>query len=323
MDAENTDNESNEPIWKEQALTLIKIEDLMLNSERINKVGKPPVLPQPGYVYIFDISKTKKSVYACDMYQWRNKNKHPMGKITKTYFYSRTGGNNYSADFTRSEYVHADKPDRLLVHYQGDCSNVVSLPHGNAKNKTRIFVRNSPVVRQAIEENQENLTRLPPAHQYRFLATLPSDGASEAVSHPRNRTQISNMVQKDRRDSAISECAWYAVNLMAKELFFDGKYFVQSIRTHSTFCVELVCVPLMEELNKLLKYSKLLPQSVVLIYDTKFNMGDFYVSPLVMIHKFYDETPVIPLAYMIHQNKDKLDHRRFIGLLLYLIRREV
>ena len=37
-----------------------------------------------------------------------------------------------------------------------------------------------------------------------------------------------------------------------------------------------------------------------LSYDTTFEMGDFYVSVLTYGQNEFEETPVIPLMFMIH-----------------------
>ena len=49
---------------------------------------------------------------------------------------------------------------------------------------------------------------------------------------------------------------------------------------------------------------------VCLVYDTTFNLGDFYLSPLVFKHVLFEETPWIPLAFLIHDRKHQKYHNR-------------
>ena len=46
-------------------------------------------------------------------------------------------------------------------------------------------------------------------------------------------------------------------------------------------------------------------------YDTTFKHGDFYVSVLVFRHAMFNESPVIPVAFPIHDRKFQKVHERF------------
>ena len=47
-------------------------------------------------------------------------------------------------------------------------------------------------------------------------------------------------------------------------------------------------------------------------YDTVFKMGDFYVTSLVVKLSIFKEKPILPMGYMVHEKKDKVDHKRFM-----------
>lgn len=55
----------------------------------------------------------------------------------------------------------------------------------------------------------------------------------------------------------------------------------------------------------------------VLLYDTTFNLDDFYVSPLTYHHSHLHTTEnvflVIPLAYLIHEKKSFTVHKKFFS----------
>ncbi len=50
---------------------------------------------------------------------------------------------------------------------------------------------------------------------------------------------------------------------------------------------------------------------VIFHYDTTFNMGDYWVSPLIFRNSVMDGDPLIPLAFLIHTRKRQKDHREF------------
>ena len=78
---------------------------------------------------------------------------------------------------------------------------------------------------------------------------------------------------------------------------------------------DLACVlgvkAMMEELNCVLE-TKL---ETVLCYDTTFELGDFYVSPLVFRHTIFDQKPIIPVAFLIHDRKFPDAHEMFLKIL--------
>ena len=50
-------------------------------------------------------------------------------------------------------------------------------------------------------------------------------------------------------------------------------------------------------------------------YDTTFKQGDFYVSILVFRHAMFNESPVIPVAFLTHDGKfQKMPERFFLAV---------
>ena len=43
--------------------------------------------------------------------------------------------------------------------------------------------------------------------------------------------------------------------------------------------------------------------SQLLSYDTTFQLGDFYVSPLIFRHTIFEEKPCIPAMFLVHERK--------------------
>ena len=56
-------------------------------------------------------------------------------------------------------------------------------------------------------------------------------------------------------------------------------------------------------------------EQLYLSYDTTFNLGDFYVSVIVFKHILFKETPLIPLAFVIHDRKFSSVHEIFFNFL--------
>ena len=47
----------------------------------------------------------------------------------------------------------------------------------------------------------------------------------------------------------------------------------------------------------------------LLSYDTTFQLGDFYVSPLIFRHTIFEEKPCIPATFLIHERKYTATHQ--------------
>ena len=50
-------------------------------------------------------------------------------------------------------------------------------------------------------------------------------------------------------------------------------------------------------------------QLQLLSYDTTFQLGDFYVSPLLFRHTLFTERPCIPAMFLIHERKFTETHQ--------------
>ena len=49
---------------------------------------------------------------------------------------------------------------------------------------------------------------------------------------------------------------------------------------------------------------------LILAYDTTFQLGDFYVSPLLFRHIYFNGSPIIPLIFLIHDRKFQVSHEK-------------
>lgn len=55
--------------------------------------------------------------------------------------------------------------------------------------------------------------------------------------------------------------------------------------------------------------------AVQITYDTKFKMGDFYLSILVFTETEFKNKPILAAFYLIHERKLNMDHDYFFWML--------
>lgn len=61
--------------------------------------------------------------------------------------------------------------------------------------------------------------------------------------------------------------------------------------------------------RSLMKEDQLEP--MCLTYNTTFDLGDFHLSVLTLRHTAFKEKPVIPLAFMLHEQRIQVVHEFF------------
>ena len=71
---------------------------------------------------------------------------------------------------------------------------------------------------------------------------------------------------------------------------------------------------LIQQLNTLCDIKSSVQQQL-LSYDTTFQLGDFYVSPLLFRHVMFSTSPVIPALFLIHERKFYKVHAEFMQTL--------
>lgn len=199
----------------------------------------------------------------------------------------------------------------VLIHYIGDEKAAIPHAHGNAKRETgRAHIRTCPSVLRSLEEECKVTST---AKAYRNRITQVPPPTHLPVKQPRNTTQVKNIRSKILRRQRLSHDALYNLH----ELAADMPDFIHVIRTHP----DLVCVcgqkALLQELDRLLLVSSPSPQ--LLSYDTTFQLGDFYVSTLAFRHTLFQEAPVIPACFLIHERKFQACHDELFKICCKLV----
>ena len=59
---------------------------------------------------------------------------------------------------------------------------------------------------------------------------------------------------------------------------------------------------------------------LLLSYDTTFNLGEFYVSPLVFKHLIFEANPLAAGLFLFHERKLSKTHEHFFKILSSLVK---
>ena len=158
----------------------------------------------------------------------------------------------------------------FLIHYIGDEKAYNGVKHGNRKNNNREHKRTFPSVLNNIKESTGNRE---PAEVYRDIQSdpqIPFHG--KAI----NMNQIKRNQSKTRQENKLSHDFLYNMHELAYHL--DG--YVMSIVTYPDLVVIIGDDGQMKEFDRLLS-TKLCGDHLQLSYDTRFQLGDFYLSTLI------------------------------------------
>lgn len=120
---------------------------------------------------------------------------------------------------------------------------------------------------------------------------------SSARLKPRNCKQIANLQHKERQKFRLTHDALYNVH----EVAYDLNGFVTTIITYPDLVLICGMQTMAQELDKFLQSQMSSPQ--LFSYDTTFQVGDFYLSPLLFRHTAFASVPVLPVAFLIHERK--------------------
>ena len=244
--------------------------------------------------------------WRCDQYRWHNEGvtKLPRNnpKFKKLYFSIDTGGTT-SKNFQRHGYQLLNSSSPTLIHYLGDENVAVSFPHGNDKHSAKPFTRTCPSYLHSCKE----LVSKDKAHivYKNEVAAMRTEANLVPVQTPRNTKQLRNLRFQQLQQTRLSQDALYNLH----EIAYDLPGFVWKIVTFP----DLICVcGLQEILDELDRVLLLDSPSQLLSYDTTFQLGDFYVSPLLFRHALFKQHPCIPAMFLIHERKFTTTHQEML-----------
>ena len=122
------------------------------------------------------------------------------------------------------------------------------------------------------------------------------------VELPRNLKQLTNLRFKCLNQSRISRDALFNIH----EIAYDNPGFIWKITTYPDLLCIIGMQEILEEVDRVLS---LKDNHQLLSYDTTFQLGDFYVSPLIIRHTFFKERPCIPSMFLMHERKFTETHQ--------------
>ena len=131
--------------------------------------------------------------WRADGYRWRQGGSNKVTcagvVIHKRYFQVYSAANSWSTKFRRTSYTRDDCQNVVLITYEGDASQAIDVPHGNAKHAratSRPFVRTQPHVLHDIQDQAS--TSSGPRSLYREMVSAQPNGQRQEV--PRNVEQV-------------------------------------------------------------------------------------------------------------------------------------
>ena len=244
--------------------------------------------------------------WRCDQYRWSNQGvaklprKDP--KLKKHYFHADTP-KGIIKDFQRHAYQLMDNENITLIHYVGDEMKAEEFAHRTAtKHPNAHYIRTCPSTLQNLEAKCKN--EKANVVYKEEVASTQGEPELVPVTTPRNMKQLRNLRHKQLQLSRISHDDMYNLH----EIAYDTPGYIHKITTFR----DLVCVcgvhAVLEELDRVLLLGS---NEQLLSYDTTFQHGDFYVSPLLFRHTLFKENPCIPALFLIliHDRKFADTHK--------------
>ena len=128
-------------------------------------------------------------------------------------------------------------------------------------------------------EEIQQWTELEKPHKiYKEMVCENTDG-HDAVSKPRDVKQLYNALRK--KELRLSRDAIFNTHKLAYETSF-----IHHITTYPDLCIVCGYQEMIDEMSSI---KRLRQPEFLMSYDTTFNLGEFYVSPLVFKHIVFNE----------------------------------
>ena len=281
------------------------------------------IYPTAPSTWLYFAKNDGDTGFNADKYRWRNKSVSP-GKVNiafRRYFIcvknneeQNTGKKvcTYDVGFQRNVY-HLSHPvqkgDPILIAYRGDHTIFKLFPHGNATLKTNFIA-----TVQSVKLEVQKSCRSVPSVERLFDETKADQTANlGGINHcqliVRDPKQIANYRAREKKSYIISPCQLTSLHLLSMYHLED---FIHSCNTIPEFYCILAEPEAIKLANKLLNESENNPSiDQVVNYDTTFEMGEFYLSTLVIKNTHIKQNRMLPVAFFMHNRKTTLTHKAF------------
>lgn len=291
-------------------------------------IKSPPVHPKPGQLYVFKEDEINYNNYTADQLRWVNGGKKVvMGghlAVRKWFLrdpHSKKKEKVKTLKFRRiiAELKYPPTKDSrfFIIFYSGDedvIKHYQNSTHLNSKSKNKLFFPTQKSVGIKIKENIENSTEKMSAKKIfekeNIEALKKEDQTHTPVDRPRNPKQCENILYSHNRLSHINQDEIFSVVELTQDLpnFFHLLSLIPSTRLYMATKESLDIAKL-----ELSIYKSDRSHKQILGYDTTYQLGDYYVSPLVMRKTNLDGEPLFPVIFHLHEKKDQLYHKEFFS----------
>lgn len=238
--------------------------------------------------------------WRCDQFKWEHFGQKLLKTepvICKTYF-NYMADSNVKKEFKRYAYsIYGHASNLTLIHYKGDDSVV----HEN------LHIRTCGSVLRELETTMESPSV---AYKKKIADCKATMLQQHSVLLPRNIKQVTNCQSLRRQAYRLSHDALYNLH----ELSYDIPGFVHKIVTYPDLIIVCGIKMIFTECNRLLALHSTLPTPQLLSYDTTFQLGDFFVSPLLFRNTLFEKSPVMPVMLAIHERKLKSTHTEMMSI---------
>lgn len=198
------------------------------------------VLPNQkgGDTYIFDFSDDAErfDTWRQDGYLWKQDGKIPFFhdgyQCYKIYFKLKIGYGQYTKRFSKSAFINAKYPAKVLLMYVGDVSLVVPVPHKNAKTPAKLstgFVTTS----RALLRKAKRAVAVGDKYCHETFAALDRDARQEtqdpdrlAFEGPRDIKQIRNVKAQVVKEKKVSSDGIYTAYQIG---YLEGNFITNMI----------------------------------------------------------------------------------------------
>lgn len=307
-------------ITRDEAIDILQRAELGEFNSRVSL--RIPAMPKGGDLFLYKKKKSNDVDYRSDQYTWRNLGRNKKdAALMKTYF--KVTGADWKTvveGFCKTEHELKEPIDKnhafVLIQYSGDAAVVDARFHGNSK-RPRIYVRTTKSRLDDMRNDAQRLESQPKSIYQENLRKSRSEHVGEDYSKfesavgPKNIKQVKNLRQSEKLKRMLLRDELFSILEMAQGDLHDfvKKYSYTPdgsvIILGSSQCIELA--------NKLLKECNGKPEQLgqLITYDTTFECGDIYISPLIMRNTFLADDPIFPVLFLLHDRKKQWQHEEF------------
>jgi Ulp1 protease family, C-terminal catalytic domain/MULE transposase domain len=287
-----------------------------------------PYKPKANEVFIVRCPNEqffKTKTYKTDGYGFlhlRSSTNSNKNTVTRSYYtYKMDKQSDYTSGFNLnvSYLVEPINSERraVLLHYMGDETIYTERPHLNAKCKTSNFTRRNPSVSIEIDRVFSENRGLKPREVNNIVTQSTTKKVAglipgrQRMGTPRDTVQCKNIIARKRREQKILNDEIFSLWEVSKTNLKDVIWTINIQPSVVIHCADPRMINLAKILLTLQSKTNYRNLNQFFGYDTTFNIGDFYMSTLVMRNTLIQGDKVFPIFAMFHNKRRTVEHEGF------------